>query len=420
MGRAKKSVEVEAQVIARGNVVPMMTETESEETVQYVSDEDAAREDRLVSEIRMITEQTKQVVLFNSIEIGRRLTEAKAMVKRGTWGTWLKERVDYSQRTANNFMKIYQEYGRNGLAEKSQALANLSYTQALALIDLPEDERARFAEERKAGEMALRKLQEEVRQEKEKVTAVKELANRNAAEAEAKFADELKQKDTQMAKLTAEKAKVAAQIEVLEKRAAEAEKSNQNARCGRSYRITEFGTDADCQSNSPSASNPNFCPYCASPFERPLTRVRNQEIEDYILDTIRIGMKSDTVLDSETVIDFLCNISDGGFELYDPKFEIYFNSGITYGADNLELLHVTKHEIDLTVQRGGVIFQDVLKDWSIEPDATIHVWRFPESESDVMTSEFSLFMLGLLAKIKAGTIWKSSLFILSSLSDHQV
>lgn len=227
MGRTKKNVEVEAQVIARGNVVPMMTETESAETVQYVSDEDAAREDRLVSEIRMITEQTKQVVLFNSIEIGRRLTEAKAMVKHGTWGTWLKERVDYSQRTANNFMKIYQEYGRNGLAEKSQALANLSYTQALALIDLPEEERARFAEERKAGEMALRKLQEEVRQEKEKVTAVKELANRNAPEAEAKFADELKQKDTQMAKLTAEKAKVAAQIELLEKRAAEAEKSNQ-------------------------------------------------------------------------------------------------------------------------------------------------------------------------------------------------
>lgn len=47
MGRAKKNVEVEAQVIARGNVVPMMTETESEEIVQYVSDEDAAREDRM-------------------------------------------------------------------------------------------------------------------------------------------------------------------------------------------------------------------------------------------------------------------------------------------------------------------------------------------------------------------------------------
>ena len=85
MGRAKKNVEVEAQVIARGNVVPMMTETESAETVQYVSDEDAAREDRLVSEIRMITEQTKQDVLFNSIEICRLLNQTKEMVKCEMW-----------------------------------------------------------------------------------------------------------------------------------------------------------------------------------------------------------------------------------------------------------------------------------------------------------------------------------------------
>lgn len=197
MGRAKKSVEVEAQVIARGNVVPMMNETESEETVQYVSDEDAAREDRLVSEIRMITEQTKQVVLFNSIEIGRRLTEAKAMVKRGTWGTWLKERVDYSQRTANNFMKIYQEYGRNGLAEKSQALANLSYTQALALIDLPEDERARFAEERaelEEKERAAKAVADVARKQidaaKRQVTEAIENRELTGAIARAKFAIE--------------------------------------------------------------------------------------------------------------------------------------------------------------------------------------------------------------------------------------
>lgn len=79
MGRAKKSAEVEAQVIARGNVVPMMTETESAETVQYVSDEDAAREDRLVSEIRMITEQTKQVVLFNSRHLAKNLERRLAL-----------------------------------------------------------------------------------------------------------------------------------------------------------------------------------------------------------------------------------------------------------------------------------------------------------------------------------------------------
>lgn len=186
--------------------------------------------------------------------------------------------------------------------------------------------------------------------------------------------------------------------------------------CGRSYRVGEFGTDTDCN-NNPSASIPNFCPYCGSPFERPLTRIENQEIEDYILDTIRIGMQSDAVFDPEYVIDFLCNISDGGFELYDPKFEIYFDSGITGGVDDIKLLHVTKREIGLTAQRGGAIFQDVLSDWSIEPDATIYVWRFPESESDVMTSEFRFFMLGLLTKIKTGAVRKSSLFILSDLLD---
>lgn len=139
--------------------------------------------------------------------------------------------------------------------------------------------------------------------------------------------------------------------------------------CGRSYRITEFGTDADCQSNSPSASNPNFCPYCASPFERPLTRVRNQEIEDYILDTIRIGMKSDTVLDPETVIDFLCNISDGGFELYDPKFEIYFNSGITYGADNLEW------GVDIFIKNNRVYATDLDIKETGNPKCTFNLTR---------------------------------------------
>lgn len=124
MGRAKKSAEVEAQVIARGNVVPMMTETESAETVQYVSDEDAAREDRLVSEIRMITEQTKQVVLFNSIEIGRRLTEAKAMVKRGTWGTWLYK---------------YESTLDNDLIFWSNATADLRHNGEIGEDDLPDE-----------------------------------------------------------------------------------------------------------------------------------------------------------------------------------------------------------------------------------------------------------------------------------------
>lgn len=120
------------------------------QVIEYVDKANADRENRIVGEIKLITEQTKQVVLMGSIEIGRRLTEAKALVKHGQWGAWLKDRIDYSQRTANNFMRIYKEYGETGLAEKSQSIANLSYTHALALLDVPAEERAKFAEEKNA------------------------------------------------------------------------------------------------------------------------------------------------------------------------------------------------------------------------------------------------------------------------------
>lgn len=127
---------------------------ENVHTALYVDKVNADRENRIVGEIKLITEQTKQVVLMGSIEIGRRLVEAKNLVKHGQWGAWLKDRIDYSQRTANNFMRIYKEYGETGLAEKSQSIANLSYTHALALLDVPAEERAKFAEEKNAQSSA--------------------------------------------------------------------------------------------------------------------------------------------------------------------------------------------------------------------------------------------------------------------------
>lgn len=83
MGRAKKSVEVEAQVIARGNVVPMMTETESEETVQYVSDEDAARED---TEIPVTRSRNAQKMIYHK-PVGRTRKKRPALQKIGVIGS---------------------------------------------------------------------------------------------------------------------------------------------------------------------------------------------------------------------------------------------------------------------------------------------------------------------------------------------
>ncbi|MCM1565904.1 MAG: DUF3102 domain-containing protein [Dehalobacter sp. 4CP] len=67
----------------------------------------------IAAEINMITCQTKKILLTSAIEIGRRLLEAKDLVKHGEWGKWLAESVSYSQKTAERLIKLYQEYGPN-------------------------------------------------------------------------------------------------------------------------------------------------------------------------------------------------------------------------------------------------------------------------------------------------------------------
>lgn len=191
--------------------------------VLFVKEVDKAFESRLTSEILMLTEQTKQVVLFNSIEIGRRLTEAKKIVKHGQWGNWLKERVNYSQRTANNFMKIFQEYGESGLAEKSQSIANLSYTQALTLLDVPQEDRQKFVEENNAKDMTIKELQEKVKT----LTSDKDGALLKLEESEKKYQVLIGEKDRAIAEAGLKAEKLNSHILELEQQAQEAEANRQ-------------------------------------------------------------------------------------------------------------------------------------------------------------------------------------------------
>lgn len=137
----------------------------------------------IAAEINSIKEQTRKVVLYNSIEIGRKLVEAKELVPHGEWGSWLEEAVDYSKSTANNLMKIFEEYGSTQITLldnnlKSQAFGNLNYSQAVLLLGLPSEEREKFVEENKVDEMSTRELKKAIadlkKANKEKDNALKE------------------------------------------------------------------------------------------------------------------------------------------------------------------------------------------------------------------------------------------------------
>lgn len=122
----------------------------------------------VTTEIRTLHRQAQVMVLNYAIEIGRRLQEAKAMLNHGEWGDWLKTEVDFSQSTAQNFMRIFSEYGDRQTSlfgdAKSQTLGNLPYTHALKLLALPDDEREGFAEENNVQELSTRELDKLIRE----------------------------------------------------------------------------------------------------------------------------------------------------------------------------------------------------------------------------------------------------------------
>lgn len=134
----------------------------------------------IAAEISAIKEQTKRFILSASIEIGQRLTEAKDLVQHGEWSRWLLEKCEFSQRTADNLMRIYREYGNTEIESgdpNSQTLANLTYSQAIALFAIPSDERADFAADHDIGSMSSRQLREAI-QAKEKAEKEKEEAEK--------------------------------------------------------------------------------------------------------------------------------------------------------------------------------------------------------------------------------------------------
>ena len=137
----------------------------------------------IAAEINSIKEQTRKVVLYNSIEIGRKLVEAKELVPHGEWGNWLEEAVDYSKSTANNLMKIFEEFGSDQITLlddnlKNQAFGSLNYSQAVLLLGLPSEDREKFVEENKVDEMSTRELKKAIadlkKANKEKDNALKE------------------------------------------------------------------------------------------------------------------------------------------------------------------------------------------------------------------------------------------------------
>lgn len=124
----------------------------------------------------------KQELARNIVDIGLRLIEAKEMLPHGEWLPWLEERVCFSEKTAQNYMRVAREF------PNPQLVADLGVRKALALLELPPSERESFTEENNVIDMTSRELEKAIRERDEARRAAE------AAQADARSAEESRAK----------------------------------------------------------------------------------------------------------------------------------------------------------------------------------------------------------------------------------
>lgn len=191
----------------------------------------AGEVERLTAEIQVYKQQAGACI----VEIGRRLIRAKELLPHGAWAGWLEEKVEFSERSAQNFMRVAKEYASN-----PQPVADLGLAKALLLLQVPEEERETFLEqphetadgEKTVAEMSKRELEKVIRERDEaraQIEAAREdtVKWKNAADATEILLNNAKQK-LEAAKekeksLSAEMSQYSADLQKAEQKKAAAE-----------------------------------------------------------------------------------------------------------------------------------------------------------------------------------------------------
>ena len=119
----------------------------------------------IISEIKIIEQHVTKTAIEGAIQIGERLQEAKELAGHGNFGQWCQENLNYSQDTAQKFMKLAREYGgQNNVLANTAMSRNFSISNALSLLKVPEEDREQFVEEHQVEDMTNKELEEEIRQ----------------------------------------------------------------------------------------------------------------------------------------------------------------------------------------------------------------------------------------------------------------
>lgn len=194
--------------------------------MEITKTEGAALEVRPIETITAEILYLKQRTGEDILEIGKRLIEAKAQLGHGDWETWLAEKVEFTDRTAQRFMKLAREY------ENPTPVSLLGASKALLLLALEPVERDEFIEqkhevdgvEKTVSEMSKRELEAAIKAKKkaeEESKSLKAQLEEKASEYDAlvrRAQNEVNSLNEEIVKLQKQKTEV---VEVVDTKAVE-------------------------------------------------------------------------------------------------------------------------------------------------------------------------------------------------------
>lgn len=112
---------------------------------------------RMTTEIKVIQDNVCQ----GMIEIGKRLIKIKKELGHGQWLPYLKNELNYSERTAQRLIRVATEFSN------TTSMSDLQSTKIIALLDMPQEYRDDFISNHNVEDSTVRELKKEIQKYKE-------------------------------------------------------------------------------------------------------------------------------------------------------------------------------------------------------------------------------------------------------------
>ena len=154
---------------------------EIEELDEKSTEELTEKANTLYQQMQLIGAMGIQV----AAQAGQCLTVIKERVGHGNWGNWCKQNLQFSERKAQNMMKLSAEMReKNSIFANPQTFADIEISKVYELLSAPEEVQKAMIENPEAEDMNVREFKDEIRRLKEELAAERAKEKINESEEE--------------------------------------------------------------------------------------------------------------------------------------------------------------------------------------------------------------------------------------------